>query len=982
MKSLRKVLSCALALTIAAGMFAMPAAADETEEQAVVAEATETPEVPESDAADITDGTFTITADGDLKKYTGVDINVTVPETIGGVTVKTIAQAFVGNTKIKTVTLPDTVEELKATLYGANGSFKGCTALRTVNFGKGIKTFGENAFTGCTSLQTFVIPDTVTSLGNKTFLNCTSLASVTIGSGLSALPDRTFSGCTSLVSVTVPNNIKTIGVCCFSGCSKLVRITLPSNLTSIGNCAFVNCTNLKEINLPGKLTNLGEECFSGCSSLVTIDIPGSVDEVGWDAFRNCTSLENVTLNEGITTIGRTAFGWCEALKVIKIPNSVTSIGDHAFMCCSVLDEAYIGYGMKSIGAADIFASCGVLKTLHLDKNLISVSESFCNGAPNLETIHYTGTKAQWNQFIEDNDTTALYSLKPNITVYCTDGIIPGAKYKTVEKITASLDYGYTINVGDDLNLTKIRIDVEYSNKTSTTINASAEGVTVKGYDKTKSGKQTLTITYEGKSTTLTIDVKGSAVTPTMQAISARLAEGYTIYKGDELDKAKILITVTYTDGSATALLGSDTGVTITGYSKTKVGDQTLTIKYSGKTTTLVITVLDKGAPVLNDDITLDGEAVASYEAAIKSIGNKTGEFTLTINAPITVSKFTFPKNAKFEIIATENGSITTTATSLAPSAPLVIECPITNSKGKDVSINAKSDLTLTGGTFGNVSVGGKAALTGVTINGNLALKAKADKSGLTTDTLENVTVAKKITSNNNVEFIDCPSIGTVNVKGLVTINGDGTKAVAVTSGAKTGTCTIEGLEVEKKLSVAADLSAYNLTANNAVDVKGNAVIEQSDIAGKLAVAKNLTAEGIGVKSAVDVKGNAVIDFSSIIGKLNVKGILTVNSDVRVENAVTCAELNSTKGAELTAMSLAVTKNGVSAESGEITLTLIDKFGGEVTPTPDKKGVITVSKKFKDSKTKAKEFDVPALKFNNGGTICPLKCVNGKLVVSA
>ena len=237
----------------------------------------------------------------------------------------------------------------------------------------------------------------------------------------------------------------------------------------------------------------------------------------------------------------------------------------------------------------------------------------------------------------------------------------------------------------------------------------------------------------------------------------------------------------------------------------------------------------------------------------------------------------------------------------------------------------------------------------VTVKGNLALSAKAVDL---THTLENVTVAGKVTTNNNIVFKDCESIGTVAAKGTVVVSGKKTTAVSIDAKAKvgSGTSSFENLTVEKTLKVAHDFTAKNCEIAGAVTASaGNAALTDCTLGNKLTVSK---------------------------------GILTVNGNVKVANAITCAELNSTDSAVFTAMSFAVTKNGVSADSGEITLKLIDKNGTAVSPKPDKKGVITVSKKFKDSKTKAKEFDVPALKFNNGGTICPLKCVSGKLVVSA
>lgn len=84
------------------------------------------------------------------------------PEKIG-------SDAFKG-TKIKTITLPDSIKSIDL------GAFS-CYALESINFPASLKSLGAYAFYGCKNLKEIIIPDSLTSVrfGSDVFQGCSSL---------------------------------------------------------------------------------------------------------------------------------------------------------------------------------------------------------------------------------------------------------------------------------------------------------------------------------------------------------------------------------------------------------------------------------------------------------------------------------------------------------------------------------------------------------------------------------------------------------------------------------------------------------------------------------------------------------------------------------------------------------------------------------------------------------------------------------------
>ena len=82
-----------------------------------------------------------------------------------------------------------------------------------------VTEIGGDAFCGCSSLTSVTISDSVTEIGDWAFYGCTGLTSITIPDSVTIIGDRAFYGCTGLTSVTIPNSVTKIGDCAFYGCN-------------------------------------------------------------------------------------------------------------------------------------------------------------------------------------------------------------------------------------------------------------------------------------------------------------------------------------------------------------------------------------------------------------------------------------------------------------------------------------------------------------------------------------------------------------------------------------------------------------------------------------------------------------------------------------------------------------------------------------------------------------------------------------------
>lgn len=203
-----------------------------------------------------------------------------------------------------------------------------------------------DAFKGNSKLESISIPNTVTSIQRGAFENCTKLTSVTIPGSVTSIGTNVFKGCTSLENVVWSSAITEIPSSMFDGDNKLVSISNISNVTSINDYAFRNVSSMNSFTFPAKLTTIGQSAFDGASSLREIVLPDSVTTIGQYAFRSCTSAFKISLPDNMTSIGYYSFYNCRSASDIYLPQNIArnQINNYAFQSVNGTFHVYRGTG--------------------------------------------------------------------------------------------------------------------------------------------------------------------------------------------------------------------------------------------------------------------------------------------------------------------------------------------------------------------------------------------------------------------------------------------------------------------------------------------------------------------------------------------------------------------------------------------------------------------------------------------------------------
>ncbi|MDE7087533.1 MAG: leucine-rich repeat domain-containing protein, partial [Clostridia bacterium] len=341
--------------------------------------------------------------DGEGNVYTGEGETVTVPDTVNGKAVTSIANYAFGNTGVKEVTLPDVITELPDRIFDGcklletvnmpavtsvgDMAFYECTNLESIEFKSGLTEIGDRAFERCPSLATVTLPDTVKTIGRNSFYE-SNIESINTA-GVEEIGDTAFYACANLTALNLPN-VVSIGASALRYCNKLAEITIgnrletiPGNLftdagslrklsidspvparmlywnntvtevtlgegvTSIGESAFEYCRGITEITLPATLTDIGERAFSQSKLSGALTIPASVKSIGYSAFYG-TRITSLTIENGVESIGGSAFV-STGITSLSLPASVKSIGDTAFMYCDSLAQINFSEGLETIG---------------------------------------------------------------------------------------------------------------------------------------------------------------------------------------------------------------------------------------------------------------------------------------------------------------------------------------------------------------------------------------------------------------------------------------------------------------------------------------------------------------------------------------------------------------------------------------------------------------------------------------------------------
>lgn len=387
---MKKIIASVVAVTIAFGGLALPAAESGLSFSAVISASAD-----ESTAADFN---YTVLSDGTLKitKYKGKANNVVIPETIDGKKVTVIGSyAFYDYTRKNSLTIP--------------------SSLKTIE-DSGFDDFSfDSVFIG--SLKQWC------ELGNNPecgtiFINDVKLTgAVTIPNGTERIGDSAFNNRGEITSVSIPDSVTSIGYHAFAKCGNMTSVKMSNKLQTIGEGAFSDCEKLTAITLPDTLTEIGRDAFLNCYKLEKANIPSKVKVLKASTFESCGSLKNVTLSEGLTDIEKEAFYSCYSLSSIKFPSTLKTIGYHSFYRTS-LTRAELPSGLTTIGQ-EAFYMCGSLQSVFVPKSVDSIGMwAFSAGSDDYK-LFYEGSEASWikiggsKAFPDGCEFNVVYNYDPN-----------------------------------------------------------------------------------------------------------------------------------------------------------------------------------------------------------------------------------------------------------------------------------------------------------------------------------------------------------------------------------------------------------------------------------------------------------------------------------------------------------------------------------------------------------------------------------------
>ncbi|WP_317437226.1 bacterial Ig-like domain-containing protein, partial [Thomasclavelia spiroformis] len=199
-----------------------------------------------------------------------------------------------------------------------------------------------------------------------------------------------------------------------------------------------------------------------------------------------------------------------------------------------------------------------------DTKLIDVTEKMCSGFDSSSLGQKTVTITYENKIV----SFTVNVVERILTLITTDGAI---KTEYIE--------------GQPLDISNLKVIALYNDGTSEVIDASMDMIS--GYDANVIGKQTITVTYKGKTTTFEINVKAKSVTK-IEVTSPNKLE---YIEGQGLDLSGGKVKVFYDNGTNEEI--SLTDDMINGYDTNIVGKQTIIVTYQDKTATFDVNVIEK-----------------------------------------------------------------------------------------------------------------------------------------------------------------------------------------------------------------------------------------------------------------------------------------------------------------------------------------------------------------------------------------------------
>ena len=335
-----------------------------------------------------------------LRGYDGAGGDVVVPAEIDGFTVDVIGiNVFKGDT-ITSLTLPETVLELRSNAVSS------CEKLTSVTLPQSLVVINRMNFFGCNALSEVTIPASVRYIGDTSFRFCDALRKITFEGVCPAIDMDCFSILPDDAVAYVPDDQLEAYTAAFENAGSTVSVQ-PSgkNAVLVENNGYVedefdfDASTGTITSYNGYATYLaipetiggapvkaiGPEAFARHAYLAFLELPEGLESIGDSAFYNCETLGRVRFPSTLKTIGSNAFYNAYKSSVLELM-SVESIGDYAFYFAGLKGSLELPEGLKSIGENAFEACTNMGANLYLPSTLESIGSNAFKGDYNIQYI--------------------------------------------------------------------------------------------------------------------------------------------------------------------------------------------------------------------------------------------------------------------------------------------------------------------------------------------------------------------------------------------------------------------------------------------------------------------------------------------------------------------------------------------------------------------------------------------------------------------
>lgn len=293
---------------------------------------------------------FEITDKGVITAYNGIKNSIIVPDSINGITPIRIGKSVFEGVSIKSIVLPESINEIL--MY----AFRGCSKLESIT-ALGLEMIDNFVFTDCSNLTKVNMPN-VYEIGAYCFSGCKKLETVDFNESLEKAYTNAFSETnfqyayfpkleqgyglfanTPLISADLPEVFYINSI--FENCYYLETVYFR-DLIYIENYAFKNCEKLTKFDF-SSITRLGAFAFA-YSCFEEISLPNCKDIKSSAGLFQYSKAKHISVPY-LETVSSQTFYHCENLEILNIPNYKK--------CDNIYDDAHV------------FVDCFKLKYLYL-----------------------------------------------------------------------------------------------------------------------------------------------------------------------------------------------------------------------------------------------------------------------------------------------------------------------------------------------------------------------------------------------------------------------------------------------------------------------------------------------------------------------------------------------------------------------------------------------------------------------------------------